>query len=66
MRQAHKFVDCVPNLSKFDFDNVLKCLKTNLTKSPVGEKSLHDTVERLYHDQFNNFAISGCDKKQHS
>ena len=42
IQQACEFVNSVPNLSKFDFDDVVikypTCLKTTLTKSWVGIK----------------------------
>jgi hypothetical protein len=50
-KDIHNHVDGVPNLSSFKFDDLLKCptcLKTNLTKSAAGKKSLRDTVTRPY------------------
>lgn len=47
MYQARAFADGVPNPSKFDFDNVLKCstyLKMNLTKSFVEYKNFRGTI----------------------
>ena len=48
LKSASLYVDGVPNLSAFNFDDILKCptcLKVNLTKN-FGEKSLSDSVER--------------------
>jgi hypothetical protein len=58
----HNHVDGVPNLSSFKFDDLLKCptcLKTNLTKSAAGKKSLWDTVTRPYQGLYIDFAFSG-------
>jgi hypothetical protein len=51
LKDLHNHVDDVPNLSSFKVDVLLKCptcLKTNLTKSAAGKKSLCDTVTRPY------------------
>jgi hypothetical protein len=51
LKDIHNHVDGVPNLSSFKFDDLLKCptcLKTNLTKSSAGHKSLRDTVTHPY------------------
>ena len=50
LKSASLYVNEVPNLSAFNFDDILKCpicLKTNLTKN-FGKKSLRDSVERPY------------------
>jgi hypothetical protein len=62
LKDIHNHVDGVPNLSSFKFDDLLKCptcLKTNLTKSPPGHKSLRDTVTRPYQGLYIDFAFSG-------
>lgn len=63
MHQANEFVDGVPNIFKFDCDDVLEwCstyLKTNLAKLPAGKRSLCDSVECTYQSLFINFAFSG-------
>jgi hypothetical protein len=62
LKEIHNHVDGVPNLSSFKFDDLLKnptCLKTNLTKSIAGKKSLCDTVTRPYQGLYNDFAFSG-------
>ena len=61
LKNASLHVDGVPNLSSFNFDDVLKwptCLKTNLTKN-FGKKSLCNTVKRLYQGLFIDFSFSG-------
>ena len=61
LKSASLYVDGVPNLSAFNFDDVLKCptfLKTNLTKN-FGKKSLCNSVERPYQGLFIDFAFSG-------
>ena len=65
LQDAHQYVDGIPNLSKFKFNDVLKCptcLKTNLTKNS-GKKSLRDTVDRPYQGLFIDFAFSGKVKR---
>ena len=59
------YVDGVPNLSAFNFNDILKyptCLKVNLTKN-FGKKSLCDSVERPYQGLFIDFAFSGKIKR---
>ena len=66
MKRIHDQVDGVPDLSKFEFDAILKCptcLKTNLTKSSAGFHSLRDTVERPYQGLFCDMAFSGQIRK---
>ena len=56
----------VLKLSKFNFDDFLKCpsyFKITLIKSPVGKKSLCDTVECRYQRLFVKFAFSSCGKQ---
>ena len=55
------YVDGLPNLSAFNFDDILKCptcLKTNLTKK-FGKKSLRDSVGHPYQGLFIDFAFLG-------
>ena len=50
LRSVSLYVNGIPNLSAFNFDDILKCstcLKTNLTKN-FGKKSLCNSVERPY------------------
>ena len=61
LKSASLYVDGVPNLFAFNFDDVLKCptcLKTNLTKN-FGKKSLRNSVERPYQELFIDFSFSG-------
>ena len=65
LKSASLYVDGVPNLSAFNFDDILKCptcLKTNLTKN-FRKKSLRDSVERPYQGLFIDFAFSGKVKR---
>ena len=65
LQSASLYVDGVPNLSAFNFDDILKCptcLKVNLTKN-FGEKSLRDSVDRPYQGLFIDFAFSGKIKR---
>ena len=65
LKSASLYVDGVPNLSAFNFDDVLKCptcLKVNLTKN-FGKKSLRDSIERQYQGLFIDFAFSGKIKR---
>jgi hypothetical protein len=62
LKDIHNHVDGVPDLSSFKFNDLLKCptcLKTNLTKSAAGKKSLCDTVTCPYQGLYIDFAISG-------
>ena len=55
------YANRVPNLSAFNFDNILKyptCLKTNLAKN-FGKKSLRDSIGRPYQGLFIDFDFSG-------
>ena len=61
LKSASLYVNGVPNLFAFNFDDILKystCLKTNLTKD-FGKKSLRDSVEHPYQGLFIVFSFSG-------
>ena len=65
LKSASLYVDGVPNLSAFNFNDILKCptcLKTNLTKN-FGKKSLRDSVKRPYQGLFIDFSFSGKVKR---
>ena len=65
LQSASLYVDGVPNLSAFNFDDILKCptcLKVNLTKN-FGKKSLRNSVERPYQGLFIDFFFSGKIKR---
>lgn len=65
IQNAHKFVDGVPNLSKFSFDDIDQCptcIDANLRKNSPGKRSLSE----LYMGLFVDFAFPGkvaCDKE---
>ena len=61
-KYLHKKVDWVPNLSKFQFDDVFKCptcIKSKLTKDSPGPNSLQSTVNTPYQGLYIDFAFSG-------
>ena len=65
LQSASMYVDGIPNLSAFNFDDILKCptcIKVNLTKN-FGKKSLCDSVERPYQGLLIDFAFSGKIKR---
>ena len=65
LQSASLYIDGVPNLSAYNFDDILKCptcLKVNLTKN-FGKKSLRDSVDRPYQGLFIDFAFSGKIKR---
>ena len=65
LKSASLYVDGAPNLSAFNFDDILKCptcLKTNLTKN-FGKKSLRDSVKRPYQGLFIDLVFSGKVKR---
>ena len=55
IQEAHKYVDGVPNLSKFSFDDVNlceTCIKANLRKNSAGKRSLSELVSVPYQGIF--------------
>ena len=65
LKSASLYVDEFPNLSAFNFNDIIKCptcLRTILTKN-FGKKSLCDSVERPYQGLFIDFAFSGKVKR---
>lgn len=63
IKQAYKFVDGVPNLSDFDFDNITKCstcIKVNPIKNSLNKHSLSEMVTCRYQDHFIYFGFSSC------
>ena len=59
IQNAHKFVDGVPNLSKFFFDNIDQfptCIDTNLCKNAPGKRSLSESVLCPYQGLFIDVA----------
>ena len=62
IQEAHKFVDGVPNLSKFSFDDIDQCktcLRANLRKRSAGKRSLSESVSCPYQGLFIDFGFSG-------
>jgi len=62
IQQAHQFVDGVPNLSKFKFDDIdgcSTCIKANLRKRSAGKRSLSESVSSPYQGLFIDFGFSG-------
>ena len=60
IRDAHKFVDGIPDLSKFSFDdlhNCPTCIKANLSKNSAGKRSLMESVTVPYQVLFVDFLI---------
>ena len=59
LKSASLYVNGVPNLSTFYFNDILKCptcLKTNLTKI-FSKKSIHESVKRPYQGLFIDFFL---------
>ena len=62
LKDAYKHVDGIPNLSKFEFDdidNCSTCSKANMRKRSPGKRSLSDSVTRPYQGLFIDFGFSG-------
>ena len=62
IQNAHKFVDGVPNLSKFSFDDIDQCptcIDANLRKNSPGKRSLSETVTCPNQGLFIDFAFPG-------
>ena len=63
LRDVHKHIDGVPNLSKFSFDDIDQCptcIQANLRKRSAGKKSLSDSVSVPYQGLFIDFSFSGA------
>ena len=51
MKDAHKHIEGVPNMSKFSFNDLTRCatcIKSKLTKNDPGHRSLRDTLPTPY------------------
>ena len=60
--EAYKYIDGVPNLSQFDFDDVTRCptcTKANLCKNSPSKQSLSEMVTCPYQGLFIDFGFSG-------
>ena len=61
LRQAHCHCDGIPNLSKFKFNDVMKCtncLKANQTKNTPSTRSLMESISHPYQSLFVDFGFS--------
>ena len=62
IKEAYKYVDGVPNISCFDFDDITKCTtctKANLRKNSPTKQSLTKMVTCPYQGLFIDFGFSG-------
>ena len=62
IQEAYKYVDGVPNLSQFDFEDVTRrttCTKANLRKNSPSKQSLSEMVTWQYQGLFIDFGFSG-------
>ena len=62
IRDIHKHVDGVINLSRVKFNDLThcaNCLKDNLTKSPAGHHSLRDLFTTPYQGLYVDFGFPG-------
>ena len=62
IQNAHKFVDGVPNLSKFLFNDIDQCptyIDANLRKHFPGKRSLSESVSCPYQGLFLDLAFPG-------
>lgn len=61
-RDIHKHVDGAPNLNKIKFNDrtiCATCLKTNITKSPVGHKSFYDSLTTPHQGLYVDLGFPG-------
>lgn len=62
IQEAYKYVDSMPNLSRFDFNDVTNCLtyiKVNLRTNSPTKQSLSEMATCLYQGLFIDFCFSG-------
>ena len=62
MKEAHKHIKGVPNMSKFSFNDLTRCatcIKSKLTKNSPGNKSLRDSLLRAYQGLYIDFGFAG-------
>ena len=62
IQNAHKYVDGVPDLSKFSFDDIDQCptcIDAKLRKNAPGKRSLSEYVSRPYQGLFCDLAYPG-------
>ena len=62
LQNAYKYVDGIPNLSNFKFDDVKNCptcIKANMQKNSAGKRSLSESVTHPYQGLFIDFGFLG-------
>ena len=62
LQNAYKYVEGIPNLTNFSFDDVKNCptcIKANIRKNYTGKRSLSKTVSHPYQGLFIDFGFSG-------
>lgn len=62
LQNAYKYVEGIPNLSNFSFNDVKHCpacIKANMRKNSAGKRSLSKTVSHPYQVLFVDFGFSG-------
>ena len=62
LQNAYKYVEDIPNLSNFSFNDVKHCptcIKENMRKNSAGKQSLSKTVSHPYQGLFVDFSFSG-------
>ena len=63
IKEAYNYVDGIPDLSCFNFDDVTKCptsIKANLRKNSPTKRSLSEMVTCPYQGLFIDFGFLGC------
>ena len=61
LKEAHKHIEGVPNMSKFSFNDLTRCatcIKSKLTKNSPGYQSLQDSLTRPYQGLYINFGFA--------
>ena len=62
MKDLHKYVDGIPNLSTTKFNDLTRCatcIKANLTKAAAGHSSLRHLLKYPYQGLYIDFGFSG-------
>ena len=62
LKESHKHIEGVPNMSKFSFNDLTRCatcIKSKLTKNSPGSKSLQDSPSRMYQYLYIDFGFAG-------
>ena len=62
LKEAHKYIEGVPNMSMFSFNDLIRCatcIKSKLTKNSPGSKSLQDSLSRAYQGLYIDFGFAG-------